>query len=95
MKTKKKKIPRKLKKRVHKAQLIIDSASLPMYAGDNLMERTHNIIGFFRSSGVLLWDSSVPGNPQKPEIIGCKNKLRVIDSSKNTEIRNKFLNENK
>ncbi len=93
--SKKKRIPRKLKKRVHKAQLIIDSASLPMYAGENVMVRTHNIIDFFRSSGVLLWDSSVPGNPQKPEIIGCKTKLKVIDSSKNIEMRNKFLNENK
>jgi len=89
MKNKKRKVPRKLKKQTHKANIIMDRNALPLFAGDCIMDRIHNIKTFFNETGMLLWDSDNRGAIE-PKLIGCKTKLRVIDSSKNLDIRYKF-----
>jgi len=76
------KVPRKLKKRIYKAQIIMDVESLPQMAGEDVMTRIQNVKQFFNETGILLWDSykNTGGNEKhEPKIVGCKSKLRVAD----------------
>lgn len=78
---KKTRIPRKLKKQITKAQIIIDYNSIPNFMGESIYERIKNQMTMFNKNGLLLWDSSNTG-AIKPEIIGVKSKLKIVDKNK-------------
>ncbi len=71
--------PRKLKKQIKNAGVIMDVVSIPKYI------QSHEWLALWKQAGVCIWDSSQGGD--HPQIVGIKTKLKIRNENNNNKGR--------